>query len=210
MPPGLAALYGGELAFETPDERPSVLANFVSTLDGVISYTLPGRSGGGEISGNNLADAFVMGLLRALADLTATERTMYELDNRKDQVMTVLKLALANLAMWAREHYFPATYAHATWARLAPFFHLAGVVQSGQGTVSVALRPFNDRHYTRDLVTLCQRVNAAQCHLPDGRVLRVFVQNLACPRLPGQERQLASRPVQSLPFLDHRGCASVS
>src|SRR5215472_6758134 len=42
-------------------------------------------------------------LLRALEDLAANERTMYELDNRKDQVMTVCKLALANLAMWTRD-----------------------------------------------------------------------------------------------------------
>lgn len=32
-------------------------------------------------------------LLRALEDLAATERIMYELDNRKDHVMTVCKLA---------------------------------------------------------------------------------------------------------------------
>jgi hypothetical protein len=53
-------------------------------------------------------------LLRALEDLAANERTMYELDNRKDQVMTACKLALANLAMWTRDHYFPASYAHAS------------------------------------------------------------------------------------------------
>jgi anti-sigma factor RsiW len=42
-------------------------------------------------------------LLRALEDLAAQERTMYELDNRKDHIMTVCKLALANLAMWVRD-----------------------------------------------------------------------------------------------------------
>jgi hypothetical protein len=36
-------------------------------------------------------------LLRALEDLDQQEREMYELDNRKDQVMTVCKVALANL-----------------------------------------------------------------------------------------------------------------
>ncbi len=46
-------------------------------------------------------------VLRALEDLEAKERTMYELDNRKDQVMTVCKVAMANLAMWVRDHYFP-------------------------------------------------------------------------------------------------------
>jgi len=39
-------------------------------------------------------------LLRALEDLAAKERMMYELDNHKDQLMTVCKLALANLGMW--------------------------------------------------------------------------------------------------------------
>ena len=32
--------------------------------------------------------------------------------------MTICKLALANLAMWTRDQCFPASYAHATWARL--------------------------------------------------------------------------------------------
>jgi hypothetical protein len=46
-------------------------------------------------------------VLRALEDLSAKERTMYELDHRKDQVITVCKVALANLAMWTRDQYFP-------------------------------------------------------------------------------------------------------
>jgi riboflavin biosynthesis pyrimidine reductase len=45
-----------------------VIANFVSTLDGVVSYGIPGESGGGEISGFDQADRFLMGLLRASAD----------------------------------------------------------------------------------------------------------------------------------------------
>ena len=110
-------------------------------------------------------------LLRALEDLAATERTMYVLDNRKDQVMTVCKLALTNVVMWTRDYFFPATYAHATWARLAPFFQLPGVVVSTPHTVSVELRSFNDRQYNRDLIALCQRVNQRQARLPDGRLL---------------------------------------
>lgn len=37
-------------------------------------------------------------LLRDLEDLMAREQTMHEIDNGKDQVMTVMKLALANLS----------------------------------------------------------------------------------------------------------------
>ncbi len=54
-------------------------------------------------------------LLRSLEDLDQQEREMYELDNRKDQVMTVFKAALANLGMWIRDQWFPAQYAHAGW-----------------------------------------------------------------------------------------------
>ncbi len=65
-------------------------------------------------------------LLRAIEDLARQEREMYELDNHKDQIMTVCKVALANVGMWVRDHYFPAEYAHAGWHRLQPFFQLEG------------------------------------------------------------------------------------
>ena len=104
---------------------------------------------------------------------------MYELDNNKDQVMTVFKVALVNLVMWTRDRYFPASYEHATWKRLAPFFHLPGVVTQGQDIVEVVLRPFNDKRYNQDLEALCERVNAAAPHLPDGRRLHFSVQTNA-------------------------------
>jgi len=39
-------------------------------------------------------------LLRTMEELAQQEREMYELDNRKDQIMTVCKVALANVGMW--------------------------------------------------------------------------------------------------------------
>jgi riboflavin biosynthesis pyrimidine reductase len=69
LPPRLQQLYGGDLSFPPPpDGRPYVIGNFVETIDGVISYRLPGRSGGEEISGRNAEDRFTMGLLRSVAD----------------------------------------------------------------------------------------------------------------------------------------------
>ncbi len=115
-------------------------------------------------------------LLRALADLAANERAMYELDDAKDQAMTALKVALANLAMWARDRYFPATYGHATWARLAPFFRLPGRVVIGPDVVRVELRSFNDRQLTRDLAALCARLQEAPARLPDGRRLLLAIE----------------------------------
>ena len=68
LPPALASLYG-RLAFPTHPSRPSVIGNFVTTLDGVVSLNVPGQSGGGSISGQNAHDRMVMGLLRAVADV---------------------------------------------------------------------------------------------------------------------------------------------
>jgi len=67
LPCALANLYG---RLRTPRHpgRPHVIGNFVSTLDGVVSLGIPGKAGGGEISGFNPHDRMVMGVLRAAAD----------------------------------------------------------------------------------------------------------------------------------------------
>ena len=69
LPEGLRARYDGNLSFPpAPEERPYCIANFVSTLDGVVSFNLPGQSEGAQISNSNEEDRFIMGLLRASAD----------------------------------------------------------------------------------------------------------------------------------------------
>jgi riboflavin biosynthesis pyrimidine reductase len=67
LPPELASIYG-RLAFPPHRGQPYVIANFVASLDGVTSLQVPGKSGGGPISGFNAHDHLVMGLLRAVAD----------------------------------------------------------------------------------------------------------------------------------------------
>src|SRR5438132_13919239 len=69
LPSELHRYYDGDLRFSPAlEERPHVIGNFVSTLDGVVSYAIPGKAGGGDISGFNEGDRFIMGLLRASAD----------------------------------------------------------------------------------------------------------------------------------------------
>ena len=46
-----------------------MIANFVSTLDGVVAFDTDDSSGGGEVSGFFDPDRFVMGLLRSMADV---------------------------------------------------------------------------------------------------------------------------------------------
>src|SRR6059058_3965143 len=65
LPPPLAAAYGGDLGFA----RPCVYANFVASMDGVTALGPEYPSSGSAISGHAPADRFVMGLLRACADV---------------------------------------------------------------------------------------------------------------------------------------------
>lgn len=64
LPAELARLYGGDLGFC----EPCVYANFVATLDGVVA--IPSMENSNEfVAGNSDADRFLMGLLRAFADV---------------------------------------------------------------------------------------------------------------------------------------------
>ena len=116
---------------------------------------------------------------------------MYELDHRKDQIMTVCKVTLANLGMWVRQQYFPASYAHAGWQRLQVFWQVPGRITWGREQVVVELRQFNDRALNRDLETLCAKVAEVRPCLPDGRSLVFVVQGMALLPLDAREPSVA-------------------
>jgi riboflavin biosynthesis pyrimidine reductase len=84
LPAALRDLYGGDLHFPAPfGSRPYVIGNFVSTLDGVVSYKLPGNSGGEAISGSDDGDRFIMGLLRASVDAVIVgSKTVHEVSRK--------------------------------------------------------------------------------------------------------------------------------
>lgn len=65
----LARRYDGDLWIPLHEDRPTIVANFVETIDGVVAMDDHGLTGGGEVSGFSPTDRFVMGLLRALADV---------------------------------------------------------------------------------------------------------------------------------------------
>ncbi len=68
LPAELRSRYSAPLSIPLRPDRPTIVANFVSTLDGVVALDRIGSSGGREISGGFEPDRFVMGLLRATAD----------------------------------------------------------------------------------------------------------------------------------------------
>ncbi|MDQ6691433.1 MAG: hypothetical protein M3Z13_01575, partial [Candidatus Dormibacteraeota bacterium] len=65
LPATLSQLHDGDLGFAPH----SVYANFVSSLDGVTAIDPRAPGQGGIISGGVPADRFLMGLLRAFADV---------------------------------------------------------------------------------------------------------------------------------------------
>jgi riboflavin biosynthesis pyrimidine reductase len=69
LTPELSRLYDGDLRIPLRTDRPTVLVNFVETIDGVVSMDTEGKTGGGEVSGFSPTDRFVMGLLRAMSDV---------------------------------------------------------------------------------------------------------------------------------------------
>lgn len=80
LPRGLRELYDGDLHFPAASaQRPYVIGNFVSTLDGVVSFKIKGHAGGSAISASDAADRFIMGLLRASADAVIIgSRTLHD------------------------------------------------------------------------------------------------------------------------------------
>jgi riboflavin biosynthesis pyrimidine reductase len=88
LPAGLAEAYGGPLGFS----EPRLYANFVASLDGVVAISGEIESNR-MISAHNEADRFVMGLLRACADV----------------VLVGAGTMLASpRTLWTAEHAYPA------------------------------------------------------------------------------------------------------
>jgi riboflavin biosynthesis pyrimidine reductase len=68
LPAELRTRYAAPLEIPLRIDRPTIIANFVSTLDGVVALDRVGASSGQHISGGFEPDRFVMGLLRTLSD----------------------------------------------------------------------------------------------------------------------------------------------
>lgn len=69
LPEPHAETYGGPWAIPAPKRsRPYVYINFATSRDGRVSFSEPGHAGGGDVSGFNPHDQWLMALLRARAD----------------------------------------------------------------------------------------------------------------------------------------------
>lgn len=68
LPPELKKIYGGDWILPDTSVRPYSYSNFVMSHDGRVSFNTPGHEGGGDVSGFNRHDQWLMALARARAD----------------------------------------------------------------------------------------------------------------------------------------------
>ena len=110
LPPALAGRYPGELAVTLVPERPTVIANFVSSVDGVVALgPSEPAAGGGEISGFSEADRFMMSLLRGLADVVIVGAGTVRVGTHHEWTARKLQPALAGVfAAWRGELWLSA------------------------------------------------------------------------------------------------------
>lgn len=68
LPESIQEDYGGDWVLPVGDDSTYAYSNFVLSHDGRISFNEPGHLGGGDVSGFNQHDTWLMALLRARAD----------------------------------------------------------------------------------------------------------------------------------------------
>ena len=105
LPPELAARFRDRLMVRLRPDRPTLIANFVTSVDGVVALGPPEHStGGGEISGNSVPDRFVMALLRGLADALVVGAGTVRIGRNHEWTARNLQPALAAVfARWRAE-----------------------------------------------------------------------------------------------------------
>lgn len=69
LPDGLRGVYRGDWRLPTHDGSPYVYVNFCTARDGRVSFADAGHLGGAHVSGFDEHDRWLMGLLRARADV---------------------------------------------------------------------------------------------------------------------------------------------
>jgi riboflavin biosynthesis pyrimidine reductase len=105
LPPELSARYPGGLSIPLRPVGATVIANFVSSVDGVVALGPTERSiGGGEISGNSEPDRLVMSLLRGLADAVVVGAGTIRVGRNHEWTARHLQPGLADVfARWRAE-----------------------------------------------------------------------------------------------------------
>ncbi len=155
LPDRLAEIYG-PLEFALRPDRPTIIGNFVTTLDGVVSLNAPGQSGGKEISGFNQHDRMLMGLLRGVADaVIAGAGTLRDVPR----------------SIWTADYIYPALADeyHELRARLGKTEPPLNVIVTARGALDLSLPVFRSGRVPVLIVTTARGAGALPTRdLPEG------------------------------------------
>lgn len=106
------------------------------------------------------------------------EAPLYEIDTEKDQIMTHLKVALANSALYARENYFGEKYLRALPQTLhRVFFSQAGYVEKSTDEIKIILDAYRDPGLQADALAACEALNQRQVRTFSGKLIRISVED---------------------------------
>jgi hypothetical protein len=100
------------------------------------------------------------------------DQPMYELDDRKDQLVSALRVCLVNVLQLLRDTVFPPSYAQATYETLKPFVQMGGFVIEDPEHIQIFLDGFWQSAKQRELTEVVARCNAQRFTAPDGRLLK--------------------------------------
>lgn len=92
LPEPIRQIYGGDWHLKSFKDRPYTYSNFALSRDGRVSFNEDGHMGGGDVSGFNKHDQWLMALLRARADAV---------------VMGDQTLVVEPEHLWTSEYIFP-------------------------------------------------------------------------------------------------------
>jgi riboflavin biosynthesis pyrimidine reductase len=163
LPSILATNYGGGFVLPYGErKRPYVIANFVETLDGIVSYNAPGQTGGGPISGDNPQDKMVMGLLRASADAVIFGSSSLRQDANHPRIPAFISPT------------FAAEYATLRTQQGKSVSMPISVVMTASGHIDLNDRTFHTPGLRVVVATTAQgQAYLAQQVLPDGTEVRI-------------------------------------
>jgi hypothetical protein len=114
-------------------------------------------------------------VLQELAELDP-QAPFFDVDTETDQLVTHLRIAVYNSALYAREHYFGSAYQRTTPITLwRLFFSQDGYYREDKDGIYVTLKPFRDANVQQAAHAACEQFNREQITTASGQIIHMAV-----------------------------------
>ena len=114
-------------------------------------------------------------ILQELAELDP-QAPFFDVDTEADQLVTHLRIAVYNSALFARERYFDSAYQRTTpYTLWRLFLSQDGYYREDKDGISVTLKPFRDAHLQQAARAACERFNRERIMTANGQSIHMAV-----------------------------------